>query len=99
MTFDDLILKIGLDKILHFLTGSLITAFITLVIGLQEPIVSWGIIGASVIGLIVTAFFSFVKEALVDNEFNGKDIIVTLLGSIPIFIAEIFGLVLHELSN
>lgn len=99
MTFNDLIAKIGQDKVLHFLVGSLITAFMTLIAGLQEPEIDWSTMGAPTIGLVVTAFFAGVKEALIDTEFNWKDLVATLLGAVPIFIATAFGILFHILSN
>lgn len=98
MTFDELVSKIGQDKILHFLVGSLITAFMTLVIGLQEPEIGWSTMSAPVIGLVVTAFFGFVKEKIVDTEFDVKDLIATVLGSVPIFLATFLGVLFHILS-
>lgn len=99
MTFNDLIAKIGQDKVLHFLVGSLITAFMTLIAGLQEPEIGWGTMGAPTIGLVVTAFFGFVKEKIVDTEFNVKDLIATVLGSVPIFLATFLGILFHILSK
>lgn len=99
MTFNDLIAKIGQDKILHFLVGSLITAFMTLIAGLQEPEIGWGTMGAPTIGFVVTAFFALIKEALIDTEFDWKDLVATLLGTIPIFIATALGTLFHVLSN
>lgn len=99
MTFSDLIAKIGQDKVLHFLVGSLITAFMTLIAGLQEPEIGWGTMGAPTIGLVVTAFFALVKETIIDTEFSWKDLVATLLGAVPIFIATAFGILFHVLSN
>lgn len=99
MTFNELITKIGQDKILHFLVGSLITAFMTLVVGLQEPEIDWSTMGAPVIGLVVTAFFGFVKEKIVDTEFDIKDLVATVLGSVPIFLATFLGILFHILSE
>lgn len=99
MTFNELITKIGQDKILHFLIGSLITAIMTLIVGLQEPEIGWSTMGAPVIGLVVTAFFGFVKEKIIDTEFSVKDLIATVLGSVPIFLATFLGVLFHILSK
>lgn len=99
MTFNDLIARIGQDKVLHFLVGSLITAFMTLIAGLQEPEIDWSTMGVPTIGLVVTAFSAVVKEVLIDTEFNWKDLVATLLGAVPIFIATAFGILFHVLSN
>lgn len=99
MTFNDLIAKIGQDKILHFLVGSFITAFMTLIAGLQEPEINWGTMGAPVIGLAVTVFFAVIKEVIIDTKFSWKDLVATLLGAVPIFIATAFGILFHVLSN
>ena len=99
MTFNGLIAKIGQDKVLHFLVGSLITAFMTLIAVLQEPEIDCNTMGAPVIGLVVTAFFGFVEEKIVDTEFNIKDLIATVLGSVPIFLATFLGILFHILSK
>lgn len=99
MTFNELITKIGQDKILHFLVGSLITAFIALIVGLQEPEIGWSTMGAPIIGLVVTAFFGFIKEKIIDTEFSIKDLIATVLGSVPIFLATLLGILFHILSK
>ena len=99
MTFNEFVLKVGQDKILHFLVGSLITAFMTLIVGLQEPEIDWSTMGAPVIGLVVAAFFGFVKEKIVDTEFDIKDLMATILGSVPIFLATFLGILFHILSK
>ena len=99
MTLNDLVAKIGQDKILHFLMGSLITAFMTLTLGLQEPEINWYMLGYVVIGFIVSVFFATVKELIIDTKFDAKDYIATLLGTVPIFLATFLGVLFHTLSN
>lgn len=99
MTFNDLIAKIGQDKVLHFLVGSLITAVVTLIAGLQEPTIGWGTINAPILGLVVTAFFAVIKEAVIDIVFDWRDFIATLAGAIPIFISTVIGILFHILST
>lgn len=99
MTLNEIVTKVGQDKVLHFLVGSLITAIFTLITGLQEANIDWSTMGAPVIGLVVTVFAAGVKEYVVDDVSDWKDFVATILGSIPIFIATVIGVLFHIASN
>lgn len=99
MTFNELITKIGVDKLLHFSIGGLITALFTIVATLQEGYVDTSIIAFPFIGLIPVAMFSWFKEAVIDSEFSWMDILASVLGAVPVFIATALGVLFYTLSN
>ena len=94
MTFNELIAKIEVDKVLHFSIGGLISAFFTIILVLQEPSVTWDLVGLSFIGTIIVGFFSLCKEFM-DIKVDWKDIVASILGTIPVIIATILGVLLH----
>lgn len=67
---DNIINKFGNDKVLHFVVGGWLTALFAL----------FGII-PMVIGVVVTALISFIKEKYLDTEFDKNDIFAALIGS------------------
>lgn len=99
MTFNELITKIGVDKLLHFSIGGLITALLTIVATLQEGYVDASIIAFPFIGLIPVAIFSWFKEAVIGSEFSWMDILASVLGAVPVFIATALGVLFYTLSN
>lgn len=99
MTFNELITKISVDKLLHFSIGGLITALFTIVATLQEGYVDTSIIAFPFIGLIPVAMFSWFKEAVIDSEFSWMDILASVLGAVPVFIATALGVLFYTLSN
>lgn len=99
MTFNELITKIGVDKLLHFSIGGLITALFTIVATLQEGYVDTSIIAFPFIGLIPVAMFSWFKEAVIDSEFSWMDILASVLGAVPVFIATALGVLFYTLSD
>lgn len=99
MTFNELITKIGVDKILHFAIGGLIVALFTLPIALQEPEINTTTLLTPLAGTVVVAIFSWFKEAAIDDEFSWEDILASVLGAIPVFIATALGVLFHILSN
>lgn len=92
MNINDFVNKIGVDKVLHFSIGGLISAFFTIILVLQEPSVTWDLVGLSFIGTII--FLSLCKEFM-DIKVDWKDIITSILGTIPVIIATILGVLLH----
>lgn len=99
MTFNELITKIGVDKILHFSIGGFIVALFTIVATLQEGIINATTIAFPFIGLIPVAIFSWLKEIIIDDEFSWKDILASILGAVPVFIATALGVLFYTLSN
>lgn len=99
MTFNELITRIGVDKILHFSIGGFIVALFTIVAILQEGVVDARMIAAPFIGLVPVAMFSWFKEAVIDDEFSWMDILASVLGAVPVFIATALGVLFYTLSN
>lgn len=99
MTFNELITKIGVDKLLHFSIGGLITALLTIIVVLQEDYVDASIIAFPFIGLIPVAMLSWFKEAVIDDDFSWMDILASVLGAVPVFIATALGVLFYTLSN
>lgn len=99
MTFNELITKIGVDKILHFSIGGFIVALFTITATLQEGVVNATTIAFPFIGLIPVAMFSWFKEAVIDDEFSWMDILASVLGAVPVFIATALGVLFYTLSN
>lgn len=99
MTFNELITKIGVDKLLHFSIGGLITALLTIIVVLQEGYVDASIIAFPFIGLIPVAILSWFKEEVIDDDFSWMDILASVLGAVPVFIATALGVLFYTLSN
>lgn len=99
MTFNELITKIGVDKLLHFSIGGLITALLTIIVVLQNGYVDASIIAFPFIGLIPVAILSWFKEEVIDDDFSWMDILASVLGAVPVFIATALGVLFYTLSN
>lgn len=67
---NNFLVKVGTDKVLHFLVLALLTAYAT-ILGVEYM---WGM-------MILSPFVGVFKE-LFDSRFSGKDIIAGILGSI-----------------
>lgn len=95
---DKIINKVGNDKVLHFLAGSVICSLVSFVVILQE--VSIGFHEALFVfaGMIAAGFAAVIKE-MADESFEVKDIVATLLGTVPTFIAVLLGILFSTLSN
>lgn len=94
MNINDFVNKVGVDKVLPFSIGGLISAFFTIILVLQEPNVTWDLVGLSFIGTIIVGFFSLCKEFM-DIKVDWEDIVASILGTIPVIIATILGVLLH----
>lgn len=99
MTFNEMISKIEVDKILHFSIGGFIVALLTIVATLQEGVIDAATIAFPFIGLIPVAMFSWFKEAVIDDEFSWMDILASVLGAVPVFMATALGVLFYTLSN
>ena len=95
----NIINKIGFDKVLHFLFGALITFIIGNASALQEGVLAWGFLAMTLIGIIVTLILEFMKEFIIDDTPDWKDILATFLGCLVPVIANLFGSILYVLSN
>ena len=94
---DDLIKKVGNDKVLHFLGGGWICAVITFVSILQEgDLDSWGKISCVIIGTTVVAFLSVVKEIIMDDKADWFDVLASIAGCVTIFAAVGIGILFNR---
>lgn len=89
MTFNELITKIGVDKILHFSVGATIALSVTLILCFVGSISN--VIPYSIIGTNVAVLCGIVKE-LCDSEFNKEDFLATMFGGILAVIISLFSL-------
>lgn len=95
---DNFVNKVGNDKMLHFLVGNLITSCITFIVLIQENLTSFETLLAVIPAAIITAFVAVIKEKL-DDVFNKKDFIATVLGIIPTVICILVGVIFNILSK
>lgn len=98
MSFNDFVQKVGLDKLTHFFTGCSICSLVSFVAILQEHELGYAaMIALPIIGTFVAAFIGAAKE-MIDKKFDVKDLIATVLGCIPVFIAVAIGAWFNYLS-
>lgn len=87
--------KIGMDKAAHFGVGGLVTALFTMVFILQDLDIlilsPWRAMLYPIIGVVVTAFVSVIKEVFVDDHADWWDVIAALVGSALVFAAVLVG--------
>lgn len=76
----DTINKIGVDKILHFLVGALITFIIGNIFGIQDTVTPIMLMSMTGIGVLVTLILEFIKEYVIDDTPEWSDILATFLG-------------------
>ena len=88
--------KVGMDKIAHFGIGGIIGAAIAIVITLAIGDYGWVVGVYPFISHAVVFIISFIKEKFMDYEYNWLDILASVLGSIAVHIAFIFGLTINE---
>lgn len=91
-SFNKLITKIGVDKLLHFSVGGFIVALYTIVTALQESVITSSILLNPFAGLVLVALLSTYKELVLDETPDWKDIVASVLGAVPVFIAVALGL-------
>lgn len=96
---DSFLEKVGTDKVLHFLGGGFICSFITFVVILQEPLVSWEKVSAVTIGAVFVLIISILKELLLDDKPDWKDIWAAMLGSLLVYLAVALGVWFEFLMN
>ena len=91
--------KIGMDKIVHFAFGGLVTALITLVALIQDfdilTVHPWKTIFYPIIGVVVTGFLSWVKEMFADEQRDWWDVYSALIGSGLVFICVFIGVIFY----
>lgn len=86
----------GVDKAAHFGIGGLIAALFTIVFIVQDlPMFMyhpWRMLLYPLIGAVVTAIVSVIKEVLIDEQPDWYDLYAAMLGSALVFVAVFFGL-------
>lgn len=96
---DKIINKVGVDKILHFCVGAVISFCFSNVVMLQEGTIGINNIWIAVIGVIVTMILECIKEFIIDSNPDKKDILATFLGSLIPFITNAIGILFYIASN
>lgn len=91
--------KIGVDKILHFCVGAIISFCFSNVIMLQEGTIGVDNLWTAIIGIIVAMFFEYIKEFIIDGNPDKKDFLATFLGSVLVFIVNAIGILFYIWSN
>lgn len=85
---DDILKKVGVDKVLHHILGALICALISFVVILQEPsLLGWQKIAAVTIGAVFVLIISVLKEILFDDKPDWKDVVAAMLGCLWVYLA------------
>lgn len=92
---NELINKIGTDKLLHFFAGAWICAVLSIVTLLQDWEFTLPMFMLSTtISTLIVFVVSVIKE-MVDSEFNWKDILAAIIGCLTIYAAYGFGYFLY----
>ena len=95
---DNLLNKVGTDKVLHFLGGATICAFVAFVMMMQEGCIDASTAyGSAFMGTIWVLMLSVIKE-FADEQKDWKDLVAGLLGCIPIYIGISIGLLFNALA-
>lgn len=94
---DELLAKVGVDKILHHVLGALICALVSFVFILQDSIFDWTAVAVPTIGAVVVLFLSIIKE-YIDDEPDWMDVVWAMLGCIWVFAAVAIGVWFNHLS-
>lgn len=90
--------KIGIDKVLHFLLGAVITFTICNLILIQDAMVRWETMLAAVGGTIIAAILAMMKEKIIDDEPDMKDFFASVLGGVYVIIVNLIGTIFNILS-
>lgn len=79
---DNIIIKYGMDKVLHFLEGLSITSIILMIFAMLN--IHFAI--STIFAFVITSILAVIKE-WIDNTFCWQDVWATIMGSIiPIII-------------
>lgn len=96
---NNIIKKFGNDKVLHFLGGGYMCSLISFVTILQEQLLTGsGKIATVSLGTVFVLILSAMKELIIDNKADWKDILASVLGCVPVFIAVAIGVLFNYLS-
>ena len=96
---DDLVKKVGNDKVLHFLGGAWICSLITFIAILQDGGVGiWDKMSCVIIGTAFVIFLSVVKEISMDDKTDWLDVVASVIGCVTIFVSVGIGVLFNFLS-
>lgn len=90
---DDVLNKIGIDKILHHVVGALICALISFVLIFQNEVLNWNVVAIPIVGSIVVLIVSIIKEFF-DSKPDWMDVVWAMAGCLWIFAAIGLGMLL-----
>lgn len=97
---DKFVEKIGSCNVLHFLLGGYLCTLISFIVILQEGMGASPInIAAVLIGTVAVFVLSLIKELILDTQTDWKDVGISVLGCIPVFIAVAIGVLFNYLSK
>lgn len=97
--FEKLLNLIGTDKVLHFLSGIVISFIIGNVLMIQEGGTGATCIVFSAVGLVVAVFCAFFKCVLFDTSFEWEKFVATIAGGVLPVAVNAIGAVFNVLSN
>lgn len=96
---DNLINKVGNDKVLHFLGGCSICSFVSFIVILQESgLAPLEKVSSVLIGTVFVLILSVLKELIADEKADWYDVLAAVLGCIPVYIAVGIGVWFNILS-
>ena len=87
---------IQIDKAAHFGLGGMITAMMAIISILQEDLTTTGILLCPIIGHICVFILSVMKEYIVDEAIDWKDIAAAMLGSLTVHVAVLVGVLFGQ---
>lgn len=97
---DNLLKKVGVDKVLHLFVGAWICSMFTLVSILQEgSLFWWQTILMPIAGTLASLFLSIIKEIFLDDKPDWKDVLWTFYGCITVFVAVGIGVLFNYLGQ
>lgn len=96
---DNLISKMGNDKVLHFLGGCSICSFISFIVILQESgLIPLEKVSSVLIGTVFVLILSVLKELIADDKADWYDVLASILGCVPVYIAVGIGVWFNIIS-
>lgn len=96
---DNLINKVGNDKVLHFLGGGFICSLVSFVVILQESgLTALEQVSAVLIGTVFVLILSALKELIADDKADWGDLLASFLGCVPVFVSVAIGTWFNQLS-
>lgn len=85
MILNEIVFRIGVDKVLHFLVGGYIMAFVMLLCSSISGKLDGHTLACSASGLVLVFVLSVLKESL-DQKFSWPDVLAGTLGALSIYV-------------